>query len=140
MKIKTTEELLERISERYNRLRNKKMEYLWEDFLQAVEKAVQKVPDEILACAEGITIFYYKEGDSVYRDKKTEAFYLDSPEFEYEKEPVCLGSEEELRLALQDFKEKAEEDEHIDASMFDVKKLLYEKNGGDCLLDFHFFM
>ena len=142
MKIKTTEELLKRISERYNRLVNKKMEYLWEDFLGAVEKAVQKLPDDKLIGAEGVTIFYYIEGDSVYRDKKAEAFYIDSSEFEYEDEPVCLGNKVELRQALQVFKEKAAENEHIDTSVFDLESLFEEKKKEkeDCLLDFHFFM
>lgn len=137
--MKTTEELIERISPRYKDVRNKKMNFLWEDFLQAVEKVIGQISDERLAATNGITIFYFtKEGDkNIYRSKVAECYYFDNQVVEYEKEDICLGTREMLEIAFIDFKAKAEKDDNICADWFEVEEFKSEEDDNSRIgLDF----
>lgn len=134
--MKTSAEVIENISQRYKEVRNKKLEFLWEDFLQAVEKATSKIPDEILAATRVITIFYFtKEGDNnIYRSQTAECAFLDDQKVEYEEEDVPLGTRDMLENAFIDFKDKAEKDISICADWFEVETLM--ENNREIPLDF----
>lgn len=137
--MKTTTELIERISPRYKELRNKKLDFLWEDFLQAVEKAIEKVPDEQLAAASGISIYYFTEkgNDNIYRSKKADCFLFDKLNVEYQEEHICLGTREELKIAFVDFKAKAKQDSNLCTDRFDVEKFAFDEDGNSRIsLDF----
>lgn len=128
--MKTTAELIERISPRYKDVRNKNLEFIWEDFLQAVENVINKLPDEILAATSVITIFYFtKKGDkNIYRSKIAECSFFDNQIVEYEKEDICLGTIAMLEIAFIDFKAKAEKDNNICADWFEVENLKFDEN------------
>lgn len=137
--MKTTTELIERISPRYKELRNKKLDFLWEDFLQAVEKAIEKVPDEQLAAASGVSIFYFTEkgNKNIYRSKTAECYFFDSLEVEYQEDDVCLGTREELEIAFVDFKAKAKQDSNLCTDWFEVEELAFDEDGNSRIsLDF----
>lgn len=137
--MKTTAELIERISPRYKKVRNKKLDFLWEDFLLSVEKAISKLSDEMLSSASGITIFYFtKNGDkNIYRSKTAECYFFESQEIEYEENDVCLGTREMLEIAFSDFKAKAETDENICADWFEVEHFKFDEDDDNKIsLDF----
>ncbi len=137
--MKTSVELIERISPRYKKVRNKNLDFLWEDFLQAVEKAISKLTDEVFATTSGITIFYFtKEGDrNIYRSKIAECISLNDQTVEYEKEDISLGTKEMLELAFIDFKDKAEKDDNISADWFEVEELRFDEDvNSEISLDF----
>lgn len=137
--MKTTAELIERISPRYKKARNKNLEFLWDDFLQAVEKAISQLSDEILAVTREITIIYFtKEGDeNIYRSKVAECNFLEDEKVEYEKEDVCLGTKEKLEVAFIDFRDKAEKDVNICADWFELEDLKFDEDGdSEIPLDF----
>lgn len=137
--MKTTEELIERISPRYKEVRNKKLDFLWEDFLQAIEKVISQLPDEKLAATSGITIFYFtKKGDkNIYRSKIAECYFFDNQTVEYEKEDICLGTREMLEVAFVDFKAKAERDNNICADWFEVEDFKFDEDDNSRIpLDF----
>lgn len=124
-KVKTTEELIARISPRYKELRNQNADFLWEDFLQAVEKATGKIPDEMFAATSGVSITYFtKEGDeNIYRSKTAECHHFQDKTVEYEEDDVCLGKKEMLAIAFKDFKARAKADKHITTEWFELEDL-----------------
>lgn len=128
--MKTTAELIERISPRYKKVRNKNLDFLWKDFLQAVEKVISKLSDEELAATSGVTIFYFtqKNDKNIYRSKRAECCFVDNIEIEYEKEDIILGTREMLEIAFSDFKGKAKKDKNICADWFEVERF---EDGGD---------
>lgn len=137
--MKTTTELIEHISHRYKEVRNKNLDFLWEDFLQAVEKVISQISDEKLAATSGITIFYCtRKGDKhIYRSKTAECCYFENQEVEYEKEDICLGTREMLEIAFVDFKEKAKKDDNICSDWFDVEVFGFDEDGDNEIpLDF----
>lgn len=139
--MKTTAELNARISPRYKRLRNQNADFLWEDFLQAVEKAVSKIPDAMFAAASGVSITYFtRKGDAnIYRSKVAEFYYFQDKTVEYEEDDVCLGKKEMLAIAFKDFAERAKRDKNICTEWFDLKELNIDDDAeGRGLLDFCF--
>lgn len=137
--MKTTTELIEHISHRYREVRNKNLDFLWEDFLQAVEKTIKQISDEKLAATSMISIIYFtQEGDEhIYRSKIAECSYFENQEVEYEKEDICLGTREMLEIAFVDFKEKAKKDNNICSDWFDVEVFSFdEDNDNEIQLDF----
>lgn len=139
--MKTTEELIARISPRYKELRNQNADFLWEDFLQAVEKATGKIPDEMFAATSGVSITYFtKEGDeNIYRSKTAECHHFQDKTVEYEEDDVCLGKKEMLAIAFKDFKARAKADKHITTEWFELEDLKLEDDvEGSISLDFWF--
>lgn len=137
--MKTTAELIERISPRYKEVRNKNLDFLWEDFLQAVEKVISQLSDEKLAATSGITIYYFiqKGNGNIYRSKIAECYFFNNQTVVYEEEDICLGTIEMLEVAFSDFKAKAEKDNNICADWFDVEDFKFdEDNDSKILLDF----
>lgn len=139
--MKTTVELIEQISPRYRKVRIEKVDFLWEDFLQAVEKVINKLSDEVFAATSGITICYFirKGEEKIYRSKTAKCCFFDDQIVEYEKEDICLGTKEMLQKALFDFKAKAEKDSNICADWFEVEDFFegfFEGEKSEVLLDF----
>ena len=128
--MKTTGELIERISPRYKKVRDENLDFLWEDFLQAVENVISKLSDEKLAATSGITIFYFtQKGDkSIYRSKIAECYFFENSEVEYEENDVYLGTRELLEIAFTDFKAKAEKDENVCADWFEVEEFKFDED------------
>lgn len=135
--MKTTAELIERISPRYKKVRDVNLDFLWRDFLQAVENAISKLSDEKFAATSGITIFYFtQKGDkNIYRSKVAKCYFVDNQEVEYEEDDIYLGTREMLEIAFKDFKAKAEKDENVCADWFDVEDL-YQQENSKISLDF----
>lgn len=135
--MKTTAELIERISPRYKKVRDVNLDFLWRDFLQAVENAISKLSDEKFAATSGITIFYFtQKGDkNIYRSKVAECYFFNNQEVEYEEDDIYLGTREMLEIAFRDFKAKAEKDENVCADWFDVEDL-YQQENSKISLDF----
>lgn len=129
--MKTTAELLERISPRYKKVRNSNLDFLWEDFLLAVEKVVNILPDEKLAATQEITIFYFtKEGDeNIYRSKVAEVNNFHEPKVEYEESDVCLGTREMLEIAFKDFRDKAQKDNNFITDWFETENFEFDEDG-----------
>lgn len=128
--MKTTAELIERISPRYKGIRKENVDFLWEDFLGAIEKVIGQIPDKELAATSGITIFYVtRKGDcNIYRSKIAERYFCENGEVEYEKDDICLGTREMLEIAFVDFKAKAEKDNNICADWFDVEDFKFDED------------
>lgn len=135
--MKTTAELIERISPRYKKVRDVNLDFLWRDFLQAVENAISKLSDEKFAATSGITIFYFtQKGDkNIYRSKVAECYFFNNQEVEYEEDDIYLGTREMLEIAFRDFKAKAEKDENVCADWFNVEDL-YQQENSKISLDF----
>ena len=110
-------------------MRNREAEILWEDFLQAVEKAISKLSDETLAVINAITIVYFTkaEDENLYRSKVAEYDVFDEI-VQYEEEDVCLGKRVMLQNALLDCKAKAEKDKNICSEWFEPENF---ENDGD---------
>ena len=137
--MKTTAELIERISPRYKKVRNKNADILWEDFLGAIEKVISQIPDKELAATSGISIFYFtKEGDqNIYRSKIAERYFCKNGEVEYEEDDICLGTREMLEMAFFDFKARAEKDNNISADWFNVEDFKFDEDSNSKIqLDF----
>ena len=135
--MKTTAELIEQISPRYKKVRDVNLDFLWRDFLQAVENAISKLSDEKFAATSGITIFYFtQKGDkNIYRSKVAECYFFNNQEVEYEEDDIYLGTREMLEIAFRDFKAKAEKDENVCADWFNVEDL-YQQENSKISLDF----
>lgn len=129
--MRTTEELIERISPRYKNVRNQKMEILWEDFLNSVEKAIGKISDEVFAATDSITIFYItKKGDkNVYRSKVAGCSSLQGQLVEYEEDDILLGTREMLEIAFEDFKSRAKKDSNICTDWFELDQIKAGETG-----------
>lgn len=128
--MKTTAELLERISPRYKKVRNSNLDFLWEDFLLAVEKVTNVLSDEKLAATQDIAIYYFtKKGDeNIYRRKTAEANYFHDQIVEYEESDICLGTREMLEIAFKDFKDKAKKDNNFIADWFEVENFKFDED------------
>ncbi len=128
--MKTTAELIERVSPRYKEVRKKNVDFLWEDFLGAIEKVISKIPDKEFAATSGITIFYFtRKGDqNIYRSKIGERYFCENGEVEYEEDDICLGTREMLEIAFVDFKAKAEKDNNVCADWFDVEDFKFDED------------
>lgn len=128
--MKTTAELIEKVSQRYKKVRNKGVDILWEDFLEAVEKAISRIPDKEFAATSGITIFYFtRERDqNIYRSKIAEHCFCENGEVEYEEDDICLRTREMLEIAFVDFKAKAEKDNNICADWFEIEDFRFDEN------------
>lgn len=140
-KVKTTEELIARISPRYKALRNQNADFLWEDFLQAIEKATSNIPDAMFAATSGISISYFtRDGDeNIYRSKVAECNHFQDKTVEYEEDDVCLGKKELLAIAFKDFKARVEEDRHITTEWFELEELKFDDDVESSIsLDFWF--
>ena len=137
--MKTTEELIAKISPRYKKAREKKLDFLWEDFLKAVEKAIKLIPDDKLSATTSVTILYFtREGDTnIYRSKVAEYSFFHEGRIEYEKENICLGTREMLELAFNDFREKAKKDKNLCVNWFNVEEFEFDHEGeSEIKLDF----
>ena len=129
-----TRELVDKISPRLTKVRQERLDFLWNDFLGAVEKVINRLTDEELAATGWITIIYeVKNNDEhVYRSKKAQTdWQLDSNEFlVYEENDICLGTKNMLERTLKDFKKKAEEDACCNTDYFEPP-VLYESDSPD---------
>ena len=70
-----TEDFVEKIKEtRLNKVRNERVNFLWNDFLGAVKKVINVLSDEELAGTYWITIKYKnrKNGKVIYRSRFAE--------------------------------------------------------------------
>lgn len=129
--MKTTKELIERISPRYKKVRNDKLNFLWEDFLQSVEKVIAKLSDEDLAATNGITIEYFtNKGDTnIYRSRIAQCYFFEDLTVEYEEKDFCLGTREMLEIAFLDFRDKAQKDKYISTDSFEVEEFRFDEDG-----------
>ena len=138
--MKTTEELIARISPRYKALRNQNADFLWEDYLQAIEKATSNIPDAMFAATRGVSITYFtRDGDeNIYRSKVAECHHFQDKTVEYEEDDVCLGKKKMLTIAFKDFKERAKADKHITTEWFELEELELDDVEVSISLDFWF--
>lgn len=137
--MKETKDLVGKISTRLTEVRKEQLEFLWSDFLGAVEKVVNKLSNEELTMTNSITIFYEtKEGDEhVYRSKIAG---VDGPELDvvYEENSVPLGTKSALENSFQDFKKRADKDKYCQAACwFDTKKLFDYAGSQTVMIDFN---
>ena len=87
-----TENFVEKIKEtRLNKVRNERLDFLWDDFLGAVEKVINVLSDEELAGTYWITIKYKtrRNGKVIYRSRFAETDWSEKKEIKYLK-LVCI--------------------------------------------------
>ena len=103
-----TKEFVEKISPRLSKVRNERLNFLWSDFLGAVEKVINILTDEQLAATTTISILYkIKDNDErVYRSNFAELNCSDDERIEYEEKDVCLGTKGMLERPFRDFRKK----------------------------------
>ena len=125
-----TEEFVEKIMEtRLNKARNKRLSFLWYDFLGAVEKVINVLTDEELAATFWITIKYGTDDEgNVYRSQFAETDWSKNKGIKYESKDISLGSKKYLERPFRDFRQKAKQDEFCDAEEFYIEDL-FEKDG-----------
>lgn len=134
-----TEEFVEKIKgARLNKVRNERLNYLWDDFLGAVEKVINVLTDEELAATYWITIKYEirKNGKVIYRSRFAETDWSGKRRIKYEPKDINLGSKKLLERPFWDFREKARQDEFYDAGDFYIEDLFEEDGPGGATLDF----
>ena len=128
---------VEKMSTRLTEVRSEKLETLWNDFLQSIEKVVNKLTNEELAMTNSITIFYetHKGDESVYRKNIAGVDELD---LVYEESSVFLGTKTELENPFRDFKKRANKDKHCKATCwFDTKKIFDHDGTQTVMVEFN---
>lgn len=134
-----TKELVDKILPRLTKARQERLDFLWQDYLGAVEKVINKLTDEELAATTWITIIYeVKENDeNVYRSQNAQLNWQ-IEDLEYEEENICLGKKNILEKAFKDFEKKADEDKFCNANQF-IPEFLFDWNEDRLIvLDFSF--
>ena len=133
-----TEEFVEKIMEtRLNKARNKRLSFLWDDFLGAVEKVINVLTDEELAATFWITIKYGTDDQgNVYRSRFAETDCSENKEIKYESKDISLGSRKYLERPFWDFRKKAKQDEFCDAYEFYIENLFENDEPEEIRLDF----
>ena len=133
-----TNEFVEKFSTRLSNARNERLDFLWNDFLSAVENVINALTDEQLAATSIISIFYEtKENDNcIYRSKSAEVDCFDE-ELNYESDNICLGTKNMLHNAFKDVKEKAKHDNYCGSDWFEVEKLFDSDEKEQIILDFY---
>ena len=133
-----TEEFVERIMEtRLNKARNKRLSFLWDDFLGAVEKVINVLTDEELAATFWITIKYGTDDEgNVYRSQFAETDWSKNKGIKYESKDISLGSKKYLERPFRDFRQKAKQDEFCDADEFGIEDLFESDGPEEISLDF----
>lgn len=137
--MKTTYELIERISPRYRRVRNEKLDSVWEDFLEAVEKVTQKLTDDLFSSTNSITILYcIKEGEKAIYRKKVAKYCIgeEEAEIQYEEKDVPLGEKNNLEITFKDFRDRAKADKNLIADWFELEKLFESDEDNEIELEF----
>lgn len=120
--------------ERLNKARNERLDFLWNDFLGAVEKVINMLSDEELAATDWITIFYEikKNGRAIYRSKMAGICCTEDERIEYESEDINLGSKKLLEVPFRDFRNKAKQDNYFLTNWFEIEKL-FEYDGPEII-------
>lgn len=133
-----TKKFVEKFSTRLSNVRNERLDFLWNDFLSAIEKVINTLTDEQLAAANCIGIFYKaKENDDcIYRSKSAEIDCFDE-ELDYESDDICLGTKNMLQNAFKDVKEKAKHDNYCGSDWFEVERLFDSDEEERIILDFY---
>lgn len=132
---KESKEFAKKIAkERLNKARNERLDFLWNDFLGAVEKVINMLSDEELAATDWITIFYEikKNGRAIYRSKMAGICCTEDERIEYESEDINLGSKKLLEVPFRDFRNKAKQDNYFLTSWFEIEKL-FEYDGPEII-------
>ncbi len=134
-----TEEFVERIMEtRLNKARNKRLSFLWDDFLGAVEKVINVLTDEELAATFWITIKYGTDDDgNVYRSQIAETDWSENKGIKYESKYISLGSKKYLERPFRDFRTTAEQDIYCSYVDFEIEELFEQDGPGEASLDFN---
>ena len=133
-----TEEFVEKIKgARLNKVRNERLDYLWADFLGAVEKVINVLTDEELAATFWITIKYGTDDQgNVYRSRFAETDWSENKEIKYEAKDISLGSKKYLERPFWDFRKKAKQDEFCDSDEFYIEDLFENDEPEEIRLDF----
>ena len=120
--------------ERLNMSRNERLDFLWNDFLGAVEKVINMLSDEELAATDWITIFYEikKNGRAIYRSKMAGICCTEDERIEYESEDINLGSKKLLEVPFRDFRNIAKQDNYFLTNLFEIEKL-FEYDGPEII-------
>lgn len=132
---KESKEFAKKIAkERLNKARNERLDFLWNDFLGAVEKVINMLSDEELAATDWITIFYEikKNGRAIYRSKMAGICCTEDERIEYESEDINLGSKKLLEVPFRDFRNKAKQDNYFLTNWFEIEKL-FEYDGPEII-------
>jgi len=133
-----TKEFVEKVLPRLSKVRNERLDFIWSDFLGAVEKVINVLTDEQLAAANWITIIYEtrKNDEGIYRSNIAEVWFVEKEEIVYGEEAVCLGTKSMLERTFKDFEEKAEQDIYCNEECFYVEDLFENDLPSKILLDF----
>ena len=137
-----TEEFVdvEKIREtRLNESRNNLLDFLWNDFLGAVEKVINVLSEEELAGTFWIIIKYKirKNGKTIYRSKYAETDWSGKRKIRYESEDIILGSKLLLERPFRDFRTTAEQDIYCSYVDFGIEELFEQDGPGEASLDFN---
>ena len=131
--MKKTEELAEKIKPKLIKHREEQVEFLWKDFLESIERIINKLPENILYQTRRISILYeinQKEA-KIYRSKFAE---IDNDgEMQYELNDTLIGSIRETKSALIDFAKRAKSDYYCCTSCF-KSEWIYDFEMSDILI------
>ena len=135
-----TQEFVEKIKEtRLNKARNEQLNFLWNDFLGAVEKVINVLSEEELAATFWIIIKYKirKNGKAIYRSQFAETDWSGKRRIKYEPKDINLGSKLLLERPFRDFRTTAEQDIYCSYVDFGIEELFEQDGPGEASLDFN---
>ena len=135
-----TEDFVEKIKEtRLNKVRNERLDFLWDDFLGAVEKVINVLSDEELAGTYWITIKYKtrRNGKVIYRSRFAETDWSGKKGIKYEDKDINLGSKLLLCRPFQDFRKKVELDIYCYYADLEFDELFKQDGPCEATLNFN---
>lgn len=139
--MKTVEELICQIGPKYKKGREGNLFFIWNDFLEAVHKLAETINTTELGAAYSISIIYYTkdDDDKVYRKNQAILNFDEKTPVIYEDHDVFLGRKTKLEVCFYDLLSKANKEEYVDVSDFDVVDFFGAENPIQ-KIELHFFL